>query len=88
MLEDEPTPDPVAEARELVLDNLQACGGDGTSCICDEIIDALIAAVRADERERCAQVAQEPMTPGCDCFDCKRYRNVAAAIRQRGEGAA
>jgi hypothetical protein len=80
--------DPVAEAREQ-LQRRMRCGQCHNEMLeaCGAELDALIAAVRAEERERCAQVADTRMQAHRDADDPIRYymcKDMAAAIRARG----
>jgi hypothetical protein len=79
--------DPVAEARENMLRYIGMVAANGSmSCVARQEVDAFIAAVRAEEREACAKVAdalrQErfPSRPGYYVFG----GNVSDAIRARG----
>jgi hypothetical protein len=84
--------DPVAEAREQ-LQRRMRCGQCHNEMLeaCGAELDALIAAVRAEEREACLLKAEfHEENPPHDLKDSWRFgwhecgRTIAAAIRARG----
>jgi hypothetical protein len=86
--------DPVAEAREAFVAaslKLRPKHLVGDMDKLDGLMDALIAAVRADEREACARLIEDRrrrvLDDPADPSWTEHFAELLAAIRQRGEGA-